>query len=151
MSTDAPSDELSPEDKAAWAQSGHLRREFRAVHTIQDRIYIDSAPSGQMNVEPLDADIQAALDAGRFSAVIFSEHGQAFSSQLWMDCGQIPEKYIQAKKAEHAARIAGFVTKGWKSPLRIRPDGVMMDGTHRLKAAKFKGLKEIECWIQAYP
>jgi hypothetical protein len=35
--------------------------------------------------------------------------------------------------------------------LRICPNGIMMDGKHRLKAARFKVLNEFECRFQDYP
>jgi len=48
----------------------------------------------------------------------------------------------------HARRIAFFIVNGWSEPIVLRGDGCTIeDGLHRLKAALYKGIPEVEITV----
>ena len=56
-----------------------------------------------------------------------------------------PTKLLQWAKDYHAGRVAFLMVRGWNgSPIKIMANGDMNDGQHRLLAAVFMDLKEVD-------
>ena len=96
---------------------------------------------------PAQADIQRAIDEKRFDARGFQTHKEELKAEWLRDCNESADEYCRLQKEYHAARIAYFVVTGWIDPIKVAANGDMIDGAHRLKAAKFMGKDEVEIRI----
>jgi hypothetical protein len=99
--------------------------------------------------EPSPKDIQKAIEDGYFEETPFSDNSQALFDQ-WCAAsngGADREEFIRIATRYHAGRVAKFVRDGWTDPIGIYPDNSIHDGSHRIRAAAFRGDQEIEAEI----
>ena len=101
----------------------------------------------ETSCEPSDADIMKALSKREYETRGFQEHEAALTAELFQN-GRSEKDICQSMTEYHARRVAYFVEYGWNDAILLSPDGVtVMDGSHRLRAAIYKGEKEIDCEI----
>jgi hypothetical protein len=141
----------SDPQKAPLEKYGHLPRKMVATNGIQEAYYgvANLAQTDVLIVEPSPMDIRNAINAQALEAQNYSEERVSVENRFKAQANGRDLEYQRLMRQYHAQRIAYLVVHGWDLPIRIRPDGRMLDGTHRLKAAKFKGMPVVECWIEA--
>ncbi|MGD0885223.1 MAG: ParB N-terminal domain-containing protein [Thermodesulfovibrionales bacterium] len=92
--------------------------------------------------EPSSADIQDARDQKNYETRSFQD--PKVLAELGTDA-------IKHKKF-HAEKIAYFAAKGCKEPILLYNDETtILDGLHRVKAAKCSGLEEVDVIVIAQP
>lgn len=55
--------------------------------------------------------------------------------------------FARAVRRYHSRRVAYFVVNGWIDPIHVNSDGVITDGSHRIRAAMHKGVAEVEVFV----
>lgn len=124
--------------------------EVRAKRAIAD---IKMTPYGfsdlRMICEPSADDICRAIREGRLEHRNFQGDLPALQRE-WLDKsenGTNREALRLLGIAYHAERIAYFVVNGWDDsghPIRIDAKNALHDGGHRIRAALFKGVREVD-------
>ena len=93
--------------------------------------------------EPSLEDIQLAIKESQLEERGFQSHLEELKTE-WQAKAKTRPKYDDLVRIYHARRIAQFVVHGWTAPIILTADGRMNDGLHRLKAAIFNGMEEVE-------
>ncbi len=117
---------------------------MRRVSEIPEATY-GARQDGKLYLfNPTPADIQKALDEGRFEERGYQSHKAELEAE-WLEgaAGSINE-YCRLQMVYHARRIAHFVVRGWSDAIVLAKNRDMLDGTHRLKAAIHKRMDEVE-------
>lgn len=99
----------------------------------------------QFLTEPSEDDIRRAIENDEIE-----ERGyQSDYKELEIEWKQAHtrEEADRQVRLYHARRIAFFVVNGWSDPIRLGTDGKIKDGLHRLKAATFQGMHEVEVHV----
>jgi hypothetical protein len=102
---------------------------------------------GEANVscEPSRADIDHAIENLEFELRGFQDDLVTLKSEWDLAAQHDFDEFCKLVKTYHARRIAFFVVNGWTDPIVLRNDGCTIeDGLHRLKAALYKGVPEVE-------
>ena len=123
--------------------------ETRNVNEIKLVRYGDTFGSKVLLCEPSPADIQQALDEGRLEQRNYQTDLDTLVSE-WKRAtndGQDQAEWVRQVTGYHARRVAYFVTHGWSDPIMLTADGRITDGSHRIRAAIFKGISKIEVRI----
>jgi hypothetical protein len=105
---------------------------------------IFSRAYGQDNIccEPSTEEIEKAVCENDLEKRGFQEH----LDELIAEWEKLPirERYDEIRKY-HARRIAFLVVTGWNEKIKLKKDGrEVSEGSHRLRAAKYLGIDEIE-------
>jgi hypothetical protein len=112
--------------------------------------YGDNINGHQIMCEPSANDIRSAIASDDIEHRNYQTDFEALKDE-WISSSQRAtnplEEWKRIVTKYHAGRIANFVVNGWDHPISIKPDGTVTDGTHRAKAAIFKGLKEVKVQI----
>ena len=116
------------------------------VATIPTVIYANTIDGVQYDCEPSADDIQRAIDEKQFEFRGFQTHHDELMDE-WKNGASSAREFNELMRAYHTRRIAHFVDQGWNDPIILTVDGKMKDGLHRLKAAIFKGMGEVEVTI----
>jgi hypothetical protein len=61
--------------------------------------------------------------------------------------GQNLEQWCHLVTNYHTRRTAYFVVHGWNDPIAVTSEGTIVDGSHRLRAAIYMGMQEVEIKI----
>jgi len=72
---------------------------------------------------------------------------KAPSGPEWLQQAKSLEDWSRLVKGYHARRIAYFVLHEWNDPIVLNTEGGLTDGLHRIKAARHKGMDEVEIVI----
>jgi hypothetical protein len=96
--------------------------------------------------EPSPEDIQLAIKENQFEERAYQTDLEELKTE-WRAKAKTRQECDDLVKTYHARRIARFVVHGWTDPIALTADGRMNDGLHRLKAANFKGMDEVEVTI----
>jgi hypothetical protein len=84
--------------------------------------------------------------AGQFQELVFDS--KEFRDEFAKYAAQDFDKLFAWLMDYHAGRVAYFVEKKWgNSPVEIMANGDMKEGQHRLMAAKFMDLEELEVLV----
>ena len=103
-----------------------------------------------VQTEPEAAKFLALAEAGTFlQELIFdSPEFKAEFNRVVLSAGQNAGKVLKWTTDYHAGRVAYLMFKGWDtSPIRLAADGDMLDGQHRLLAAVFLKIAEVDVLI----
>jgi len=113
------------------------------IAEIQNRPFGFCHEGKAYDTNPTAADIQVALDSGHLEARgIQSHRGELDYEWLMQSQGSIDE-IARLQKLYNARGIAYLHVHGWDGfPLRVEANGVMHDGTHRLRAAIHRGMED---------
>jgi hypothetical protein len=111
---------------------------------------IFSKPYGHTGVccEPSTNEIERAVRENDLEKCGFQEHLGELKAE-WENA--VGHKRYDQIRFYHARRIAFFV-KNWKDfPITLKEDGVeVSDGSHRLRAAKYLGMVDVEVEIEGH-
>jgi hypothetical protein len=107
-------------------------RPFGAFH--EGKVY-DFNPTAQ--------EIQQAIDSGQLEARGLQSHRDELDREWWERAKGDLDKIAKQQRAFNARRIAYLAVHGWPDPLRVERNGKMHDGTHRLRAAIHRELKDV--------
>jgi hypothetical protein len=124
-------------------------RKVSEITAIQYGFFIPIQGGGQMGIicDPSSDDIGQAVKNKEFAERGFQSHLAGIQKE-WEAGSPTAEEYCRRVKTYHARRIAYFVENGWDGdPIELKPDGSVNDGLHRLKAAKYLGMEEVEIKI----
>ena len=103
---------------------------------------------GNVSCEPLPSDIADAIQSAEFELRGFQNDLPALKSEWDRAAQNNFDEFCRLVKTYHAKRIAFFVVHGWNDPIVLRSDGCTIeDGLHRLKAALYKGVPEVEVTV----
>jgi hypothetical protein len=95
-----------------------------------------------VSCEPSDEDIAKAVQARDFEPRVFQDPAvetEPMSEQ------NLEQRYALIKQY-HARRIAYLAEYKWNDPLVLFDNGSWIkDGSHRLRAAQYLGMEEIDC------
>ena len=109
---------------------------------------IFSLPYGQDNVccEPSMQEIEKSVHDKNLETGGFQDHLLELTAKWEQLHGQ--ERYDRIRKY-HAERIAFFVVNGWDNyPIILKGDGrEVKEGSHRLRAARYLRMEEVEVEI----
>lgn len=125
--------------------------EIRNIRDLKIRSYGDIINGQTIVCEPTSKDICDAILAGRLEKRNYQTDFEALKAE-WISESQKSSNPFETWQLLvtnfHAGRIAYFVQNGWDHPISINSNDEVTDGTHRVKAALFKGLSKIEVTIQ---
>lgn len=125
--------------------------ETRRISDLKICYYIDTINDQRLLCEPTPKDICDAIKAGRLEKRNYQRDLAALTAE-WEGASENslnPLSTWQRLVTDyHAARIAHFVVSGWDDPISINANDEVTDGTHRIKAAIFKGDSEVEVITQ---
>jgi len=125
--------------------------EKRNIRALNIRFYGDSTNGQTIVCEPTSKDICDALQAGRLETRNYQTDFEALKAE-WVNESQKSSNPLETWRRlvtnYHAGRIAHFVENGWDHPISVNSNDEVTDGTHRVKAAIFKGFSEVEVTIQ---
>lgn len=96
---------------------------------------------------PTHADIQHAINENSLEPRNYQLDVKQLDDEWVHGCNGNIDEYCRLQKKYHAARIAYFVVNDWTDPIVVSAEGKMIDGTHRLKAAKHQKRNEVEIRI----
>src|SRR2546423_1738775 len=96
--------------------------------------------------EPSPEQIERAIQAKDFDKRGYQECLQELVDE-WNRGGPTPEEYNRREQQYHARRIANFAANKWDHPPVLKKDGSVVDGLHRIKAARHLGDKTIKVQI----
>jgi hypothetical protein len=98
-------------------------------------------------VEPSRKEIKKAVRENNLEKRGFQKHRDELVAE-WNETGSF-EAYCDRARRYHAQRTAFFVVNGWQDhPITLTEDDWMIDGLHRLLAAKYLGDEEVEVEIE---
>lgn len=104
--------------------------------------------------EPSRMEIQFAIDNGHLEDRGYQTHFDELNREWEEGLSFEPEDELRSlqeladrQRRYHAKRIAHFVVHGWSDPISLRGDGKITDGSHRLKAAIFMYMDEVNVII----
>jgi hypothetical protein len=106
--------------------------------------YVDNGVG--YSCEPSVEDIQLAMDKYQLEERGYQSHLGELETE-WRAKATTRQEGDDLVKLYHSRRIAFFVVNGWTDPIVLTADGRMNDGLHRLKAAIFRGMDEVEVII----
>src|SRR2546426_1160624 len=115
--------------------------ETRKDSEIKLVLYGDRCGGKVLLCEPSSADIQRALDEGHLEERNYQTELETLVSE-WKRAsngGKDHDEWVRQVKGYHARRVAYFVANTWREPITITADGHIKDGSHRIRAAIFKG------------
>jgi hypothetical protein len=97
-----------------------------------------------VSCEPSDEDVRKAIDVKELESRSFQD--KAVEAEPMGE--QTLEKRHAGIKQFHTRRIAYWVKHEWRDPLVLAQDGcTIIEGSHRLWAAKYKGMTEVDCVV----
>jgi hypothetical protein len=106
--------------------------------------YVDNGVG--YSCEPSPEDIQHAINNNQLEERGFQSHLEELKTE-WRANAKTRQECDELVKIYHARRIAFFVVNGWKEPVALTAEGKVNDGLHRIKAAIFIGMDEVEVII----
>ncbi len=125
--------------------------EMRKISDLKIRYYGDTINGQTIICEPTPKNICDAIQAGRLETRNYQTDSGALEAE-WVSESQKSPDYLATWQRlvtdYHAGRIAHFVVNGWERPISINANDEVTDGTHRIKAAIFRGVCEVEVTIQ---
>lgn len=126
--------------------SGLPSRETRKTGEIKFVKYGDKFGDTVRWCDPSDEDVQRALDEGQLEERDYQADVEELKSEWYSASkgGRDSDEWVRQVKGYHARRVAFFVENGWDDPITITSDGQIRDGSHRLRAAIFKGRGEVD-------
>ena len=93
-------------------------------------------------------DIKNAIAQGRYDKRSFQADIDELKAE-WNKGARNYDEYLERKKKYHIERIAYFARHRWKDPIKVRSDlTTIIDGQHRIWAAKYLNEQEIEACVQ---
>lgn len=110
---------------------------------------IENLPFGAMHkgklydFNPTEQEIQEAIDSGQLEDRGIQSHRNELDREWWEKANGNLDEVAKQQREFNARRIAHFVVHGWPDALRVERSGKMHDGTHRLRAAIHKGMKQV--------
>jgi hypothetical protein len=126
------------------------KRSLSELYPSRFRGWALKTPIGTVPTIPTKAETEpfvALAKSGTFlQELVFDspEFNAAFHNYAASAAGD-PSKLLQWAKDYHAGRVALLMVRGWKgSPIKLMANGDMNDGQHRLLAAVFMDLKEVD-------
>jgi len=124
--------------------------ENRMISGLKILPYGDTIDGQVVICEPTSKDISDAIKAGRLETRNYQTDLEALKAE-WMsecqNCLNPLETWKRVVTKYHAERIAYFVQNGWEHPISVNTEAAVTDGTHRVKAAIFKGFSEVKVTI----
>lgn len=107
--------------------------------------YVEFYGEKHISCEPTTEEIRLAVQNADF------EEKRSFQGDIdelkseWNKGVKSIDEYCARRREFHARRIAYFVkTNGWREPILLCVDGkTILDGSHRLKAAKYVGCEQV--------
>jgi hypothetical protein len=126
------------------------KRSVSDLYPSRFRGWAFKTPTGTVPTNPTKAETEpfvALAESGTFlqKLVFDSPEFHAAFREYAVSVADDPTKLVQWAKDYHAGRVAFLIVRGWKnSPIKIMPNGDMNDGQHRLLAAVFMDLKEVD-------
>ncbi|MEO6002293.1 MAG: hypothetical protein ABIZ04_21190 [Opitutus sp.] len=124
----------------------------RNVSELLLRRYADTINGHEILCDPTPEDIRDAIKSGNPETRNYQSDLEALKSEWIAQCQASLSSFEEWKRVVtryHAGRIAYFVENGWDHPVTIKSNGEVTDGTHRAKAAIFKGQKEILVTVES--
>lgn len=123
---------------------GKLRRKITEINIAT---YVE----GGISVEPSIKEVFDAIAFDNLETRDFQLDLPALKAE-WEAMCQTPQGlnlalWVHVVREYHSRRVAFFVVNGWDDPIRILPNGDISDGSHRLRAAMYKGMQEVEIEI----
>lgn len=118
-------------------------RIMRKVAEIQCRLFGASHAGKNYDFEPTAADIQRAIENGELETRGAQAHRHELEVEWQQKSGGNLDEQARQQKLYNARRIAHFVVCGWIDPIVLAENGDMIEGTHRLKAARHKGIEKV--------
>jgi hypothetical protein len=113
------------------------------VSDLRGADYVDMSGKSPVSVEPSRYEIAEAVRTKDFDTRGFQDDFKELTDEWNM--GATLDEYRNRQRRYHARRIAYFVANGIDRPIRVTSDQhVVVDGLHRLKAAKHSGLVMVE-------
>ena len=110
-----------------------------------------STTAQPFDTEPTSDEITRAVENGDLEKTPYSDHSQELTDQWVRECGGDLNDLLRRSRGYHARRIAYLVVHGWTDPIVLDWKEKMIDGTHRLKAARHLKLPEVEVLIHPPP
>ena len=147
--SEAPTPETQPETSKSEPTDPVKIRKIMKISEVKCPRYGNLFGNDVRITEPSPKGIQKAIEDGYFEETPFSDNSQALFDQ-WCAAsngGADREEFIRIATRYHAGRVAKFVRDGWTDPIGIYPDNSIHDGSHRIRAAAFRGDQEIEAEI----
>jgi len=124
--------------------------QIRKISDLKIRYYGDTINGQVIICEPTPKSICEAIQAGHLEQRNYQADLDVMQAE-WLTESQKSSDPIATWQrlvtGYHAGRIAHFVVNGWDHPISINANDELTDGTHRVKAAIFKGLIEVEVAI----
>jgi hypothetical protein len=104
--------------------------------------WVEKHGEKEYSVEPSFADVEKAITDGTFETRGFQNDIKELTDE-WNRGGSL-DKYLRLRRQYHTRRIAHFVVHPSSHPVVLdKNTGGVKEGLHRLKAAKYKGVKEV--------
>ena len=125
--------------------------ERRKISELGIRRYGDVLDNRKIMCEPTLMDIYDAVKSSNSEARNYQTDLDALKEEWLQECKRSLDPYgtwQQLVSQYHARRIAYFVVNGWSQPIEINQNNELTDGTHRIKAAIFKGHTEVDVIVK---
>jgi len=116
-------------------------RQFRKIKELKWSRYVDTVNGQQVDCEPSEEAIRTALDNSDLESLHY--HDETLVPE-WKSGARSIDEWGRLVRSYHARRIAYLVANKCEDAISIRQDGFITDGNHRVRAAAFRGLAEIE-------
>jgi hypothetical protein len=109
---------------------------------------IKMIPYGENGIctEPTVKGIFDAIEENALESRHFHNRDALIEEWLAKSGGKVLE-WANSAREYHNRRVAYFVVKGWTDPIGVTAEGVIHDGSHRLRAAIFMRKEEVEVEI----
>ena len=123
--------------------------EIRNVSDIKLVPYGDTFGDTVLWCDPSRADVQSAIDERQLEERNYQTDLGTLEVE-WKHAsnnGQDHAEWVRQVRSYHAPRVAYFVTHGLGDPISVTADGRITDGSHRIRAAIFLGIKEIQVCV----
>lgn len=132
-------------------------RTTRATFSVECRPYglfltiPPSTTSQPFATEPTPDEIGQAVANRDLEPTPYSDRSQELTDQWVRESGGDLNDLLRRSRQYHARRIAYLVVHRWTDPIVLDWNEKMIDGTHRLKAARHLKLPEVEVLINPPP
>ena len=103
---------------------------------------------GDVSCEPAKCEIARAIQTNNLEARSFQEDIDELNAE-WNKEAKSENEYFELQKKYHAQRVAYLVVNKWSDPILLRKDGATIsDGLHRLKAAVYLEMEEVDVVLE---
>jgi hypothetical protein len=124
----------------------------KVTKKLSDLILCDYVELG-VSVEPTDQEIRQAIEKGDFEMRGMDEHQDLL--RAWLLAGSNNGKDVDAvvrlMSDYHRKRVAYLVVTEWpkddKYPITVNKMNQVIAGNHRVRAARYKGITELEVMV----